>query len=382
MNSLTIYVNNECNLDCTYCQVNKSNIKLDWSEWLKNLLENLVQNDGDNKKIWLMWWEPLLNKELIIQIIDYTNVLKEKYKKNISITAIPTNGTIFDKELYEKLRDNNIELQFSIDNYLTNKKDENRIHKDIKDYNLYDIIEKNIGLYKEIYWKSPRINITVNDKNIDELYGIVKYYIEEIKIRSVNIFFVVSSPNRWWFIGLKFIKQYKKVLEYYTENVIKDEIEINPIEDVIKEYLTDNFSIDKLNWCWLWREPVLSYNWIIYSCSLMASKWINNPNFKYIIWDLENWINYKKLEKWFNEMNEYLEKSKTTDFKWKLEVNRPFCLTYWVPKEQWEESKLIFTSIYQIPFTYINKLSPEIIMYIKNKYWIFNKKEFLKDYCR
>ena len=30
--SLTIFINNECNLDCTYCFIDKAEVKLEWSK--------------------------------------------------------------------------------------------------------------------------------------------------------------------------------------------------------------------------------------------------------------------------------------------------------------------------------------------------------------
>lgn len=362
MNSLTIYINNECNLNCSYCSVKKWDIKLKWSYKIENIIESIVKQEWIKKRIWIMWWEPLLNKEFIINLINYINKLKLFYpEKDIFITSIPTNWTIYNKEFYELLKDNNIELQFSVDNFLENIYDEKRIHKSIKNFNLYKIISKNIEKYKSIYWKTPRINITLSECNINNLFELIKYYIEVIWIKWIYYCPIIWVSKK--IIWLKFIKEQIKIFDYYINNVCKYKFEIMPIEDILKNYLSW-YKIKELSPCWLWKEPIISYNWYIYSCDLIASKWIIDET--YIVWTIEKWIDFEKMNK-----NHLKSKIQWNTFKEKFNIEKMFCLSYWISKEEADDSKLIFEYIYKIPFLWIKKLSPEIIKYLKDKYWLY-----------
>ena len=102
-----------CNLKCSYCHVDawlhhpfiidktliyyKSLAILLEEKWIKNLL------------IEFQWWEPLLYKDLIKDIIDY-------YKTKFNLTIIlTTNWTLYNEDIVNLIKENNIHLNISFD---------------------------------------------------------------------------------------------------------------------------------------------------------------------------------------------------------------------------------------------------------------------------
>mgnify|MGYP002079033076 CR=1 FL=1 len=364
MNDLTLYINNDCNLACTYCNVEKGGIRLNWGEKIQSIILDIVSRPGERKRIWIMWGEPLIHWDFLSNLIDYINLLKNEYpQKKIYITAIPTNGTIYKKEVYEKLAKNNIELKFSVDTFF-NRIDTNRIHVKVKKFDLYKVASQNIKKYQSIYWFGPRIWITISEDNVEEIHNLIKYLIERWEIRSFYFCFVFGKSYSKEFLDL-FQKEYIKIFKLY-EQYLEKWIEIFPIEDVIIGILKKE-SLSNINCCWLWKEIIVWYNGYIYSCDWLAGKW----EMDYIIWNIDTWIKWEKLWNW---LKENIEKFKSkTNFREKLETEKLLCLKKWInTKEEQQISYKIYETLYKIPHILIKNLSARHINYLKHKYNILS----------
>lgn len=227
ISTLTIFVNMICNLDCEYCFVDKIWTKLEWSTKISDFIEDIMK-DNNNLTIVIFWWEPLLSFDFIKKLVIFVNNFNKINKnKNIKFAWIPTNGTIYDYEMYKFLKDNWLYLEYSIDNFLDIKIDKYRIHKDVENYNLYEVISKNIENYKNIYWKVPGISITVTKENIRNLSNIVKYFINDIWTEFVSISHLVAKK---WFIDsesfIAFKKEYLDIIKFYFKNLIISDLKI------------------------------------------------------------------------------------------------------------------------------------------------------------
>lgn len=101
----------QCNLRCKYCYVNFKNDKLDLSV-AKNIIDYFVLREWENKTISFFWWEPLLEFELLKEIVYYS---KEKFlAKNKKINfKIATNFLLINEEKMSFLKENNFEIHIS-----------------------------------------------------------------------------------------------------------------------------------------------------------------------------------------------------------------------------------------------------------------------------
>ena len=89
-----IHLTDSCNLNCTYCYENKK-IKNISFESIKAICDYEINQNSKYVNIVFYGGEPLLQKNLITQTIDY---IKSKKSKTIFYFGITTNGTLIDKK--------------------------------------------------------------------------------------------------------------------------------------------------------------------------------------------------------------------------------------------------------------------------------------------
>lgn len=380
MKWLTIYVNNICNLDCKYCFVDKSNRTklLIWSKQFENIIIDFFLQDWFDKKISIMWWEPLLNKIFIYKLVNFINSAKINFPdKNISFTSIPTNWIIFDKEFYSFLKNNNIKLRFSIDNLL-NTYDINRLDLNWKKI-YYKKIFKNIEYYKNIFLESPEIRIVISKFNVNILEDLItelskKWFLD-----------IMIGPSYWFNLDKlfenDFLKSFIKIVDLYILNINNlNYINIDPIETILVNILkwgNKNFKIFNNNneICWMWNEISISFDWNIYSCDFIAwSDYVNNLlKEKYLLWNIKKWVNWEKTYQDYNITN--------ININWvlwnKLGLNKKICFLFDSSTRALtnnNNAKILFSIneyIYKIIFLKFKNLNKDSIIYLKNKYWIY-----------
>ncbi|WP_130808275.1 radical SAM/SPASM domain-containing protein [Senegalia massiliensis] len=112
---------NKCNLTCEYCFANQGNYdnpnqRMSFEVAKKSIdltLESVIKNKHDEIRIAFFGGEPMLEFELIKQIVHYVNT-----KVPITVTPtylITTNGTIMDEEISNFFQKNNFIVTISID---------------------------------------------------------------------------------------------------------------------------------------------------------------------------------------------------------------------------------------------------------------------------
>ena len=116
--ALTLMVSQECNMKCAYCYGdggeynNKGKMTL---ETAQRAVDYLIENSHDTKlAIAFLGGEPLLNFELIKEVVKYCRVKEPETGRTFSYT-ITTNGTLLTPEIENYLISNQIKTQISID---------------------------------------------------------------------------------------------------------------------------------------------------------------------------------------------------------------------------------------------------------------------------
>ena len=143
-----ILLTNNCNLSCLHCiREDKSNTTLSKEE-LDILFSNI---EFSNNQIILTGGEPSLHP-------NFSYVLEEASKKAKKITVC-TNG--INNYYFEKIKNSNIHLQFSIDG-------SREYHNKIRGLNSFDKIVENIKLAQK-YNISHSISTVVNKINVDSM---------------------------------------------------------------------------------------------------------------------------------------------------------------------------------------------------------------------
>lgn len=118
--AMCLHVAHDCNIRCEYCFGDKGAFYGDRSllslETGKRAIDFLIANSGSrhNLEIDFFGGEPLLNFEVIKQLVEYGRSVEKDYHKNIRFT-ITTNGILLDDEKIDYIDQNMGNVILSID---------------------------------------------------------------------------------------------------------------------------------------------------------------------------------------------------------------------------------------------------------------------------
>lgn len=161
--TLVLYLSNTCNLQCKYCFVQKGNVVLSLNDYIKVI--EMYKHDISN--ITFFGGEPLLNKDLIKDIVSYNEKNNLKYSYVINTNALLIDD--LDIEFYLKYEITlNISLDGNKDSNLENRCNENEFNKII--INVRNVISKGINVY---------INYVISPNNIKYFHESICYLKKE-----------------------------------------------------------------------------------------------------------------------------------------------------------------------------------------------------------
>ncbi len=182
-----------CNFGCTYCFI-ENNFDTERRsmaniENAKPWIDYAIRNSGGSVKFIFYGGEPLLNRQFVIEAIEY--IKKSAQGKEVSI-SINTNGSIYSEELAETFRRNNVAVSISLDGP-KELHDKNRITK--TGTGTFDLIESNMLKYAE---KGVNIglSITITKDTVNFLPQIAEWISDKYKfVKSVGFNPPQSSEN-------------------------------------------------------------------------------------------------------------------------------------------------------------------------------------------
>lgn len=118
--ALCLHIAHDCNLKCSYCFAEEGEYhgkrQLMSLEVGKKAIDFLIENSGNRKNLEIDFFggEPLLNFEVVKEIVKYARSLENKYNKNFRFT-ITTNGILLNDEIIEFINKNMHNVVLSID---------------------------------------------------------------------------------------------------------------------------------------------------------------------------------------------------------------------------------------------------------------------------
>ena len=237
MYSVTMEINQRCNMKCSYCYLGEKNGTV--MPWVvaKNSVDFVFANakiHSDKKIIFdFIGGEPLLDFGLIKQIVKYVNEKNKLYLYNIEY-GVTTNGTLLTKEIAEWLASENFNLKISIDGKaeVTNMGRGNGT-------DVYSKIMQNwenIILYKKIACKNVQVTNVITKENYKFYYDSFLHLIEQLKIKT--IFTVLDISVNWSAFELECIgRQIEKAYQYFIEKIRMEPFYwhfITQVKDAIK----------------------------------------------------------------------------------------------------------------------------------------------------
>ncbi len=104
--ALCIHIAHTCNLNCSYCFASQGKYHGDRAmmslEVGKRALDFLVENSGTrhNLEVDFFGGEPLMNFDVVKQMVEYARSIEKKYNKNFRFT-LTTNGMLIDDDVID-----------------------------------------------------------------------------------------------------------------------------------------------------------------------------------------------------------------------------------------------------------------------------------------
>ena len=253
----------------------------------------LITNFKDNnywQQITFYGGEPSINKELLKQAIPYA---RKVFNDEYTSIVVNTNLTIYDEELFEIYKANDIEVQVSIDG----KKEQHDLHRKKRDgTGSFEIVLENILKLKKLGVRVVPM-ITASDANVDNFSDILCDIIEKLDVDDfgVNILITNSySIDKSYPLKLarEMIKAYKrigkKVFDYSFVELYEGILGIS--KDITK------------NSCGSGRKITVFPNGKVFSCQALEKhpkNYMGNLTDDFI--NSENWNYWRKRNKFLNE---------------------------------------------------------------------------------
>lgn len=236
--AMCLHIAHDCNLRCSYCFASQGDFKGDRSfmtlEVGKKALEYLVENSGNRRNLEVDFFggEPLMNFDLVKELVYYGRELEKKNNKHFRFT-ITTNGVLLDEEKMDFINEHMDNVVLSLDG---RKEVNDNMRKTISGEGSYDII---LPKFKEMVNKREDkdyyIRGTFTSFNLDFSKDAKDFYDKGFK--KISIEPVVTSPDMDYALRKEHLdtimEEYEKFSKEYIEIKRKD-----------KDFLFFHFMID------------------------------------------------------------------------------------------------------------------------------------------
>lgn len=222
--ALCLHIAHDCNLACRYCFAGKGEYNGDRSlmsfEVGKRAIDFLIENSGQRKNLEVDFFggEPLMNFEVVKQIVEYGRSLEERYNKKFRFT-LTTNGVLLNDDImnFANKEMNNVVL--SIDG-----------RKEINDYmrptingkGSYDLI---ISKFKKFADSRNQTNYyvrgTFTHNNLDFSKDVL--HLADMGFKQISVEPVVSLPDEDYAIKKEDIDIIKNEYDKLAKTMIERE---------------------------------------------------------------------------------------------------------------------------------------------------------------
>ena len=236
--AICLHVAHDCNLKCRYCFASQGNFKGERTlmslEVGKKALEFLATNSGNRRNLEVDFFggEPLMNFEIVKQLVEYGREIEKEYNKNFRFT-ITTNGVLLDDEKIDFINEHMDNVVLSIDG---RKKINDYMRSTVSGEGSYDIILPKLKKMVEKRGdKDYYIRGTFTNKNLDFSNDALDFYKNGFKKTSIEP--VVTPEEMDYAIREEHLEE---ILDEY-EKFSKEYIDIKKKD---KDFLFFHFMID------------------------------------------------------------------------------------------------------------------------------------------
>ncbi|MDP4181544.1 MAG: radical SAM protein [Bacillota bacterium] len=291
--NLTLHLTNRCNLACTYCYVSKDKYADMDFDTAKQSIDLALKYSKKYIGVSFFGGEPLIKKDLIKTLIEYTKYLHKKTGITFSFN-MTTNGILLDEQFIDYSLRENIFISISFDG-IKKAHDLNRLKHD--NQGSYDLILPNIQnlLYLCPYYACMQ---TVNINTLEYYFDSVQHLFD---IGFKNIISTMNFKDSWSENHMDLLKkQYEKLADLYYEKTLKDDrFYFSPFDIKIDSYINSQKKVHSE--CDIGINQVsVGSDGFIYPCVQFVG------DTDYIIGNVSNGFNFEKR----NQLNQLSKSEK------------------------------------------------------------------------
>lgn len=336
---ITLQITEDCCMKCTYCyQHNKTHNKMTF-ETAKEIIDKLLNNEIGNIKtdqihnitIELIGGEPLMEIDLIEQIVQYTlhQMIKMNHPWLYYIKfSICSNGLLYDTQKVQNFfKKYNYFVRFAV-SVDGNKELHDKCRLDLQGNGTYDKVISNAKKYKNLSGELPGTKMTLSPNNILYTYDAV---INLIKEGYIYIFFNCIFEKGWTLDHAKiYYCQLKNIADYLINNNLYNKVNVRIFDE--KGYCPMD-EADNNNFCGGINMIMASFNYKgdIYPCIRYMESSLNGKQEPIKVGNINTgYLKTQKEKENFNLISNITRRSQSTDecFYCPIAKNCAWCSAY------------------------------------------------------
>ncbi len=194
--ALCLHISHTCNLNCSYCFASQGKYQGERAlmsfEVGKRAFDFLIENSGTRRNLEVDFFggEPLMNIEVVKQLVAYARSIEKQHNKNFRFT-LTTNGVLLDDEIIDFLNKEMSNVVLSLDG---RKETNDRFRVDYSGKGSYDtIVPKFKRLVEKRGGKDYYMRGTFTHSNIDFTNDL--FHMADLGFTELSMEPVVCPPN-------------------------------------------------------------------------------------------------------------------------------------------------------------------------------------------
>jgi len=276
---LTLHLTNDCNLNCTYCFVKRGKQSMSREVAFKAI--DLAMSESSSTGILFYGGEPLLERQLIVDVVNYTQAIKKKTGHHFHY-KITTNGVLLDQEFLNLAKEVNMVIGLSHDG---------PAHDDCRLFNdgqkSFALIEEKMPLLLEVL--PYAISMSVTDPSTIHKANDIVQFAHNKGFRYLHLSHNYCRTAPWTMDHLEVLKQeYSKMAKLYLKWTLAEEkFYLSPFDTKILSHLKgEKYNQDRLTMAY--NQPSVNTDGKFY----YSSKYLDDEAF--VIGDVFSGIDAKK----------------------------------------------------------------------------------------
>lgn len=220
--AICLHVAHDCNLRCAYCfastgeyQGSREMMSLETG---KKALRFLCEHSGQrhNLEVDFFGGEPLMNFEVVKELVRYGRELEQQYHKNFRFT-MTTNGVLLNDEITEYLNREMVNVVLSIDG---TRATNDRVRKTLNGQSSYDVIVPKFQEFVKKRGDKPHyVRGTFTAYNLNFAEDLL--HLRDLGFRELSMEPVVSTPDKPYAITEEHLPTILRQYEILADELLK-----------------------------------------------------------------------------------------------------------------------------------------------------------------